>query len=65
MRQNIQTAVEEAIKNGTRKLQITYRRDAINELFDLERLNMAGVIKMKPMSIAIASRRSSRRRSSS
>ena len=54
MKQKIQTAVKEAIKNGTRKLLITYKRDAIQGLHALTALVNAGMLTMSSGDWAVA-----------
>lgn len=54
MKQKIQTAVEEAIKNDMRKLRITYKRDAIQGLYALMALVNAGMLTMSSGDSAVA-----------
>jgi hypothetical protein len=54
MKQKIQMAVDEAIKNGTRKLRITYRCDAIQGLYALRALVDAGMLTMSSGDSAVA-----------
>ena len=47
MEEEIKKAVEESIKNGTRRLRIVFREDGINRLYELERLILTDQIKMR------------------
>lgn len=54
MQGKIETAVREAVRNGSRKLRITYKRDAIHGLYALMAMVNAGMLIVSSGASAVA-----------